>query len=117
MTPNVAPGSDFSLPRGDSDTLPFSRCPLNELFYINYGIDDVFGKAHTDTITISSALTITNQTFGVSNRAGSFENIVVDGILGLAQVASTAGTLPDHPDQTVPTLTYAKFCPPRFPDI
>jgi len=94
-----------------------SSVPLNESFYINYGIGDVFGAAYTDTITISSALTVTSQTLGVSNKTGSFENTVVDGILGLAQVASTAGTLPEHPDQTFPTLTCVEFRLSRYSGI
>jgi len=86
-----------------------SSVPLNESFYISYGTGDVFGDAYTDTITIASGITVTNQTLGISNRTGSFEDSTVDGILGLAQVASTVGTLPEHPDQTVPTLTCVEF--------
>lgn len=91
-----------------------SSVALNESFYRSYGVGDVYGDEYSDTITLSSTLVVTNQYIGVSNKTGDFEIVGVDGILGLAQVSSTKDSLPEHPDQIVPTLTCVGYVSKLF---
>ena len=62
-------------------------------------INDSFSDLNT--ISLSSSLTITNQSIGAASSSKGFEN--VDGLLGLGPTDLTYGTLTDQPNSKIPT--------------
>ena len=56
-----------------------------------------------DTVSLSSSLTITNQSIGAASSSKGFEN--VDGLLGLGPTGLTYGTLTDQPNSEIPTVS------------
>ena len=56
-----------------------------------------------DTVSLSSSLTITNQSIGAASSSKGFEN--VDGLLGLGPTGLTYGTLTDQPNTKIPTVS------------
>lgn len=97
--------SNFWVGNNKSYVPTSSSVATNDSIYLSYGTGDVYGYEYVDQITVSSSIVVANQSIGVSNKTGDFELVGVDGVLGLAQVASTAGTFPSDPDEVVPTLT------------
>jgi hypothetical protein len=63
------------------------------------------GIEHTDTVTLSPSLVITEQLIGASDYAEGFSG--VDGILGIGPVALTAGTVMGK--ESVPTVSCVLF--------
>lgn len=97
--------SNFWVGNNKSYVPTTSSVATNDSIYLSYGTGDVYGFEYVDDITLPSSVVVTNQSIGVSNKTGDFELVGVDGVLGLAQVASTAGTFPSKPDEVVPTFT------------
>jgi cathepsin E len=63
------------------------------------------GFEYTDTVSLSSTLTATNQSIGVALESEGFSGY--DGILGIGPVALTDGTV--VLGSTVPTITDTLF--------
>ena len=65
-------------------------------------INDPFSGLNTTCISLSSSLTITNQSIGAASNSQGFEN--VDGLLELGPAGLTYGTLTDQPNSKIPTI-------------
>ncbi|KAG1885598.1 aspartic peptidase domain-containing protein [Suillus subluteus] len=74
-----------------------------QLVEVSYGSGFFYGTEYTDTVTLGSGLTITKQSIGVASASAGFTD--VDGILGIGPADLTAGTLPNSPTETIPTVT------------
>lgn len=61
------------------------------------------GTEYTDTVTLGSGLTITQQSIGVASTSTGFTG--VDGIIGIGPLDLTEGTLTNSPATTIPTVT------------
>ncbi|KAG2124020.1 aspartic peptidase domain-containing protein [Suillus clintonianus] len=70
---------------------------------VSYGSGSFSGTEYTDTVTLGSGLTITQQSIGVASRSTGFTG--VDGILGIGPLDLTEGTLTNSPTTTIPTVT------------
>ncbi|OAX40083.1 acid protease [Rhizopogon vinicolor AM-OR11-026] len=70
---------------------------------VGYGSGSFEGTEYTDTITIGTGLTITQQSIGVANTSSGFTG--VDGIVGIGPVDLTEGTLTKEESTTIPTVT------------
>ncbi|KAH7930919.1 acid protease [Leucogyrophana mollusca] len=70
---------------------------------VTYGSGSFSGKEYTDTVTLGTGLTITDQSIGVATTSTGFEG--VDGILGIGPLDLTEGTLTNDEDATIPTVT------------
>ncbi|KAG1783587.1 aspartic peptidase domain-containing protein [Suillus placidus] len=70
---------------------------------VGYGSGYFSGTEYTDTVTLGSGLTITQQSIGVASFSAGFPD--VDGILGIGPVDLTVDTLPNSPATTIPTVT------------
>ncbi|KAF8125701.1 acid protease [Boletus edulis] len=68
---------------------------------VSYGSGTMSGEEYTDTVTLSDALVIRNQSIGVASSAQGFND--VDGILGVGPVDLTQGTVSNTTE--VPTVT------------
>jgi len=68
---------------------------------VSYGSGSFSGEEYTDTVTLGSGLTITQQSIGVASSAQGFTG--VDGILGVGPTDLTSGTVSNT--DTVPTVT------------
>ncbi|KAF8902546.1 aspartic protease [Gymnopilus junonius] len=71
--------------------------------YVSYGSGSFSGIEYTDTVTIGSSLTITEQSIGVASSSTGFDS--VDGILGIGPLDLTEGTLSPDYSSTIPTVT------------
>ena len=74
--------------------------------------DDLASVADTDTVTLSSALVITDQSIGVATKSSGFEG--VDGILGIGPVDLTEDTVSNTNE--VPTVTDNLFSQGTIPE-
>ncbi|KAG2343384.1 acid protease [Suillus weaverae] len=70
---------------------------------VSYGSGSFSGTEYTDTVTLGSGLTITQQSIGVASTSTGFTG--VDGILGIGPLDLTQGTLTNSPATTIPTVT------------
>jgi hypothetical protein len=70
---------------------------------VGYGSGYFSGTEYTDTVTLSTGLTITKQSIGVASSSSGFSG--VDGILGIGPVDLTVGTLTNLPTSKIPTVT------------
>jgi len=70
---------------------------------VTYGSGSFSGEEFTDTVTLSSALTITKQSIGVASTSTGFDG--VDGILGIGPLDLTEDTLSTGASTTIPTVT------------
>ncbi|OJA19120.1 hypothetical protein AZE42_02137 [Rhizopogon vesiculosus] len=70
---------------------------------VGYGSGDFEGTEYTDTVTLGTGLTITQQSIGVANTSTGFTG--VDGILGIGPLDLTEGTLTNEESETIPTVT------------
>jgi len=61
------------------------------------------GTEYTDTVSLGSGLTITQQSIGVADTSTGFSG--VDGIVGIGPLILTEGTLTNEPSTTIPTVT------------
>ncbi|KAH7926943.1 acid protease [Leucogyrophana mollusca] len=68
---------------------------------VSYGSGSFSGEEYTDTVTLTSGLTITQQSIGVATTSEGFEG--VDGILGVGPTDLTEGTVSNTDE--VPTVT------------
>ncbi|TDL15746.1 acid protease [Rickenella mellea] len=69
---------------------------------VSYGTGQFSGEEYLDTVTLTSAITISNQSIGVASSSSGFGGF--DGILGLGPTSLTVGTLSD-PSASIPTVT------------
>ncbi|KAH8109648.1 acid protease [Phellopilus nigrolimitatus] len=72
---------------------------------VSYGSGSFSGNEYTDTVTLSPALVISQQSIGVASSSSGISD--VDGILGLGPAALTAGTVANV--STVPTVSDSLF--------
>lgn len=70
---------------------------------VSYGSGSFSGTEYTDTVTLGSGLTITQQSIGVASTSTGFTG--VDGIIGIGPLDLTEGTLTNEPTTTIPTVT------------
>lgn len=70
---------------------------------VSYGSGSFSGTEYTDTVTLGSGLTITQQSIGVASTSTGFTG--VDGIIGIGPLDLTQGTLTNSPATTIPTVT------------
>ncbi|KAG1754953.1 aspartic peptidase domain-containing protein [Suillus paluster] len=70
---------------------------------VGYGSGYFSGTEYTDTLTLGSGLTITNQSIGVASESSGFTG--VDGILGIGPLGLTEGTLTNEQTTSIPTVT------------
>ena len=56
-----------------------------------------------DSVSLSSSLTITNQSIGSAPSSQGFEN--VNGLLGLGPTGLTYGTLTNQPNSKIPNIS------------
>jgi hypothetical protein len=70
---------------------------------VSYGSGSFSGTEYTDTVTLGSGLTITQQSIGVASTSTGFTG--VDGIIGIGPLDLTEGTLTNSPSTTIPTVT------------
>ncbi|KAG1757238.1 aspartic peptidase domain-containing protein [Suillus lakei] len=70
---------------------------------VSYGSGSFSGTEYTDTVTLGSGLTITQQSIGVAATSTGFTG--VDGIIGIGPLDLTEGTLTNEPATTIPTVT------------
>ncbi|KAH7915073.1 acid protease [Hygrophoropsis aurantiaca] len=68
---------------------------------VSYGSGSFSGEEYLDTVTLTSGLTITQQSIGVADTSEGFEG--VDGILGVGPTDLTEGTVSNTDE--VPTVT------------
>jgi saccharopepsin len=73
---------------------------------VAYGVGHFSGEEVIDTVSLGNRLTIQKQSIGAASNSTAFEG--VDGILGLAPIDRTIGTLPNA-NQTIPTVTNSLF--------
>ncbi|KII84032.1 hypothetical protein PLICRDRAFT_168090 [Plicaturopsis crispa FD-325 SS-3] len=69
---------------------------------VTYGSGSFSGDEYTDTVSLGSGLTISQQSIGVASSSSGTSN--VDGILGIGPVGLTSGSLTGS-SSTVPTVT------------
>ncbi|KAI0050951.1 aspartic peptidase A1 [Auriscalpium vulgare] len=70
---------------------------------VRYGSGSFSGTEYTDTVTLGSGLTITNQSIGVASRSSGFTGF--DGILGIGPTDLTLKTLSPDATSLIPTVT------------
>ncbi|KAI0046049.1 aspartic peptidase A1 [Auriscalpium vulgare] len=70
---------------------------------VEYGSGSFSGTEYTDTVTLGSGLTITNQSIGVANSSAGLTGF--DGILGLGPTYLTRKTLSPDTTSEIPTVT------------
>ncbi|KAF8260454.1 acid protease [Lactarius quietus] len=80
---------------------------------VRYGSGSFSGTEYLDTVTLSSALVITNQSIGVASTSSGFGGF--DGILGFGPVDLTVGTLSPNIDSSIPTVTDNLFSEGTIP--
>ncbi|KAG2351107.1 aspartic proteinase, partial [Suillus spraguei] len=85
-----------------TETSVFTRVSVE----VDYDSGYFTGMEYLDTVTLSSGLTITNQSIGVAYGSSGFGS-GVDGILGIGPVDLTKGTLTNSTTRTmtIPTVT------------
>jgi hypothetical protein len=83
----------------------FEGMSLKDIISCNIRADlcSSIGTEYTDTVTLGSGLTITQQSIGVASTSTGFTG--VDGIVGIGPLILTEGTLTDEQSTTIPTVT------------
>ena len=81
---------------------------------ITYGSGSCSGEEWTDTVTLSPDLVVVNQYITVASSSSGFSG--VSGILGLGPEDLTAGTLPNMPTETIPTIVDNLYIQEKIPE-
>ncbi|KAF8264556.1 acid protease [Lactarius quietus] len=92
----------------------FSGMFLSTKLSLLYPYPHLLGTEYLDTVTLSSALVITNQSIGVASTSRGFSGF--DGILGIGPVDLTVGTLSPDTNSFIPTVTDNLFSEGNIPD-
>ncbi|KAG2062771.1 acid protease [Suillus decipiens] len=79
----------------------FSGVNTNVPVAVDYHFGTFQGTIWEDEITLSQRITISKMQIGV---ASEMQNIAADGVLGIGPTLSGIGSLPNSPDQTIPTV-------------
>jgi len=80
---------------------------------VSYGSGSFSGTEYTDTVSLSSALSITAQSIGVASTSEGFS---VDGLLGIGPADLTLNTLSPANTTTIPTVTDNLFSQGKIPE-
>ncbi|KAJ7195220.1 acid protease [Mycena pura] len=75
------------------------------LVLLQYGSGCFLGDEWIDQVTLGHDLSISDQSIGVALLTNGFEDVDIDGILGIGPVDLTVGTLYPDVNGTVPTVT------------